>query len=100
MMTNKPRFSITMEPELLNRVKDYQAKQHISTQSKAIQCLVVEGFFSLENEKKSSLPKETELDHQEKELIRIARELDPAQKRLLLRLVETAVQNLEKPQNQ
>ena len=38
-------------------------------------------------------------DDGERKLIQIVRKLDPAQKALLLRLVETAVENSERPQN-
>ena len=102
-MTSKPRISVTMEPELVEQIEAYRHSHRISTQSKAVQQLVREGFRSLANEKTPPLLEEAGLgglDYQETELIRIARGLDPAQKALLLRLVETAAESTEKPRSQ
>ncbi len=84
-MTNKPRVSVTMDSALLERIDDYRYANRISTQSKAVQQLVQMGFQSMEGEKSGSA-EEVELDWQERELIRIARGLDPPRQELLLRI--------------
>ena len=97
-MTNKPRFSISLDPELAEKVEDYRFTRRITTQSKAIQRLVKMGFQSMEGNKTDSVD-ETELDSQERELIRIARGLDPYRQELLLRLA-AAVAAKEAPRIQ
>ena len=84
-MTNKPRVSVTMDADLVERIDDYRYNNRISTQSKAVQQLVKLGFQSMEG-KNPGLIDETELDQQERELIRIARKLDPPRQELLLRI--------------
>ena len=44
MATDKPRFSITLDPEMLNDVLKYKESNRLSTQSKAIQRLVEIGI--------------------------------------------------------
>lgn len=44
MATDKPRFSITLEPDMLDRVLEYKEKNRFSTQSKAIQKLIEIGI--------------------------------------------------------
>lgn len=48
MPTNKPRFSITMDDELLEIVNDYQHEQKLPTQTKAIVELIQKGVKSLQ----------------------------------------------------
>lgn len=40
MATDKPRFSLTLEPEMLDRVLDYKKENGLSTKSKAVQKLL------------------------------------------------------------
>ena len=47
MATEKPRFSITMDSELLSQVEDYQYKNRFKSQSKAIIDLVRAGLGEL-----------------------------------------------------
>lgn len=44
MPTEKPRFSITMDQELLSMVNDYQHKNRMSTQTKAVIDLIRKGL--------------------------------------------------------
>lgn len=44
MPTEKPRFSITIDQELLNRINDYQHKNRMSTQTKAVLDLISKGI--------------------------------------------------------
>ena len=44
MATDKPRFTITMDTQSLDRVDDYRYSHRINTQSKAILELVQEGL--------------------------------------------------------
>lgn len=44
MATDKPRFTITMDTQTLDRVDDYRYSHRINTQSKAILELVQEGL--------------------------------------------------------
>ena len=105
MATNKPRIPVTLEPELLEQVTAYRLEHGITSQSKAIRQLVRLGLDSRgqsvpvreaapetgdcqtpERQARESEPR----DSQERELLAIARELDPAQKALLLRVLELA----------
>ena len=90
MATSKPRVSVTMEDELYAQVTDYQRSHGFSSQSKAIRSLLCIALDHSERKpvsvKKATPAHEDELDNQEKELIRIARELDPSRQELLLRI--------------
>lgn len=44
MPTEKPRFSITIDQELLNRINDYQHKNRMNTQTKAVIDLIRKGI--------------------------------------------------------
>lgn len=50
MATEKPRFSITMDNDLLSQVEDYQFKNRFKSQSKAIIDLVRCGLAELNGE--------------------------------------------------
>lgn len=91
-MTNKPRVTVTLDADLLERIDDYRYSRRIGTQSKAVQQLVQMGFQSMENEKQSGSAYEAGLDNQEWALIRIARELDPSRQELLLQIAEVIAQ--------
>ena len=100
MATNKPRIPVTLEPELLEQVTAYRLEHGITSQSKAIRQLVRLGLDSRgPSVPVREAPPETgdcqasdsqARDSQERELLEIARELDPAQKALLLRVLELA----------
>lgn len=94
MATNKPRIPVTLEPELLERVTAYRLRRGISSQSKAIRQLVRLGLESLDSEGRP-VPLNEARDSQERELLEIARELEPAQKALLLRVLEIAGESAE-----
>ena len=47
MATEKPRFSITLDEDLLGRVEDYRHENKISTRSKAVVQLVEKGINEL-----------------------------------------------------
>lgn len=49
-MTEKPRFSITLDDELLDKVEDFRHEKRISTRSQAIVKLIEMGLDSLEEE--------------------------------------------------
>lgn len=59
MATLKPRFSITIDEELLNRINEHQRTNRFATQNKAILNLVQIGLEELKNE--STEPKQEEL---------------------------------------
>lgn len=44
MATDKPRFSITLDTDMMENVMDYKEKNKLSTQSKAIQRLIEIGI--------------------------------------------------------
>ena len=120
MATNKPRIPVTLEPELLEQVTAYRLEHGITSQSKAIRQLVRLGLDSRGQsvpvreatpetgdyqERASESPdrqaRESEArDSQERELLAIARELDPAQKALLLRVLELAGESAGTRRNQ
>ena len=84
-MADNSRFSVSLNPELAKMVEDYRFEHRISTKNGAVQRLLEIGFQSMEG-KKTGPVDGTALDHQEQELIRIARGLDPSRQELLLRL--------------
>ena len=49
MATDKPRFTITVDPETLDRINAYKEAEKLSTQSKAILALVRLGLARLED---------------------------------------------------
>ena len=103
MATNKPRIPVTLEPELLEQVTAYRLEHGISSQSKAIRQLVRLGLDSLERDERSASFRERTpeaRDSQERELLEIARELDPAQKALLLRILQLAGESAETRRSQ
>lgn len=53
-MTNLPRFSLTMEDELLEKVEQHQERNGFSTRNKAIIDLISAGIADL---KKNDVPK-------------------------------------------
>ena len=56
MATDKPRFSITLDPEMLNDVLKYKESNRLSTQSKAIQCLIEIGIRDAQQNVSSPAP--------------------------------------------
>ena len=120
MATNKPRIPVTLEPELLEQVTAYRLEHGITSQSKAIRQLVRLGLDSRGQsapvreaapetgdyqaptfDASGSRTRESEpRDSQERELLAIARELDPAQKALLLRVLELAGESAGTRRNQ
>jgi len=54
MATDKPRFSVTMEPKMLEKVEDFQHENRMKSQSKAITELVRRGLAELENSAKNA----------------------------------------------
>ena len=120
MATNKPRIPVTLEPELLEQVTAYRLEHGITSQSKAIRQLVRLGLDSRgpsvpvreappetgERQARASEPPERQAreseprDRQERELLEIERELDPAQKALLLRILQLAGESAETRQSQ
>ena len=44
MATDKPRFSLTLDPDMLAKVLDYKERNHLSTQNKAVQQLIALGI--------------------------------------------------------
>lgn len=44
LATDKPRFSLTLDPDMLAKVLDYKERNHLSTQNKAVQQLIALGI--------------------------------------------------------
>ena len=55
MATEKPRFSITVDEELLKAIEDYRFGNRIAMRSEAIVQLIKKGLETLENENKKKL---------------------------------------------
>lgn len=73
MATDKPRFSITLDPEMFAEVLDYKEKHRLSTQSKAVQRLIELGIRETqENPSVVLLPLATD----EKQLVEDYRKLN------------------------
>lgn len=52
-MTNKPRFSLSIDNDLLGRITDFQKKAHYSRRNDAISALIEVGLESYNNDKNS-----------------------------------------------
>lgn len=76
MATDKPRFTITIDEETLERVSDYKKRRNISTQSKAIASLVQMALTDLEAE--GVLPKRKIASSLSDEAIEVAYAYDRA----------------------
>ena len=50
MATIKPRFSVTFSDDSFEKIKEYQKKHHISTQSKAVASLVEIAINEIESD--------------------------------------------------
>lgn len=74
MSTDKPRFSITIDDDTLERVYDYKRKNKISTQSKAIASLVESALSDLEEE--GVLQKNKKAPLYSSEALQLARDYD------------------------
>ena len=56
MPTEKPRFTITMDQELFDRVNEYQHRNRMSTQTKAVLTLISKGIAQTSSESGTSAP--------------------------------------------
>lgn len=74
MATDKPRFSITMDPQMLEKVEDFQYENRMKSQSKAISELIRRGLAELENSQKTEKAP-SEMDEAD-EIAKQYRELD------------------------
>lgn len=72
MATDKPRFTITLDPDMLADVLDYKEKNQLSTQSKAIQHLIELG---IRDTQESSTSSASNFSSEEKRLIKDYRAL-------------------------
>lgn len=75
MATDKPRFSITLDEPLLERIDAYQLKHSFSTKSRAIQSLLEIGLsdmVSSEKQKKES----PSMPEEDQELLAAVHQLD------------------------
>lgn len=60
-MTEKPRFSITLDENLFDRLEKYRYEKKFSTRSKAAVHLIEIALDSLDGEPKNELPKDEKL---------------------------------------
>ena len=93
MATDKPRFSITLEPETLEKILAYKKSNHFSTQSKAIQQLIEIGICDVKSDKLSqseSSSNSVSLSSDEAELLVAYRELSDQGKQYLLQTADLA----------
>lgn len=51
MATDKPRFSITLDPELFNKLDDFRFQNRFQSRSQAAVELIRKGLEALEKEK-------------------------------------------------
>ena len=72
MATDKPRFTITLDNNMLEQVLEYKSQNRISTQSKAIQKLIELGMAGL-----SPKPSPASLSPDEMQLLSDYRGLTP-----------------------
>lgn len=81
MATDKPRFSLTLDPDMLAKVLEFKEKNHLSTQNKAVQQLIALGIqdtqascdivtFTLKPDEQALVNDYRELNNQGREYIR------------------------------
>lgn len=76
MATDKPRFTITLDPEMLSSVLEYKEANRLSTQSKAIQRLIEIGVRDTQEQQAEAIlsPDERALVNDYRELNKEGRE--------------------------
>lgn len=81
MATDKPRFSLTLDPDMLAKVLEFKEKNHLSTQNKAVQQLIALGIqdtqascdivtFTLKPDEQALVEDYRELSNEGREYIR------------------------------
>lgn len=81
MATDKPRFSLTLDPDMLAKVLEFKEKNHLSTQNKAVQQLIALGIqdtkassdivtFTLKPDEQALVKDYRELNNEGREYIR------------------------------
>ena len=99
MATEKPRFSLTMDEEMVKNVEEYQNRKGLSTKSKAIQELVESGLAALneagelsEMEKSPDPAAAGPRDQDEMDFMRYVGELTKDQQELLAVLLRAMIE--------
>lgn len=82
MATDKPRFTLTFDDDLLAQVESYQCDHGFSTKSRAIQALLEIGLSDLLSEQQKS-PAPTLLEDGDEEFLRLYHRLDPLDRALI-----------------
>ena len=91
MSTKKPRFTITMDEELFERVETYRFEHRLRSQSQAVVSLVESGIASLLDETKTS-PGPAEPGEDVKEFISMVSQLTDEHKRVLLVVIQALIE--------
>ena len=89
MATDKPRFTITLDPDTLKSVLDYKQKNKLSTQSKAIQRLIELGISDSRSEKVATFPDDSDrLSSSERKLVSAWRRAAEKDRRIVAAALE------------
>lgn len=90
MATDKPRFTITLDPELLENVLKYKENNRLSTQSKAIQRLIEIGVRDAQQNAPAPAPA---LSPDEKQLVQDYRALNKDGREYIRQTMAMALQS-------
>lgn len=87
MSTEKPRFSITLDADLYEKINDYQHAKKYSTQTKAISDLIMRGAKSLglieDSDSSADATTDVNLSDIERDLILAYRKADPRARQMV-----------------
>ena len=89
MATDKPRFSLTLDEETMNKVLDYQERHGLSTKSRAIQALVESG---LQDYIETSPDPEGPRDGKEQVFMDLFGQLTEEHKRFLIAVMQVLIE--------
>lgn len=90
MPTNKPRYNLTIDVELLRKINEYQRMHHIDSQNKAIIDLINIGLMSEEDTHSLPIPV---LNRDEISVILAIRRASPNDRSKILELASSAMYN-------
>lgn len=88
MATDKPRFSLTLDEDTLDRVIAYQQRAGLSTKSRAIQALVESGLEDYKEKNPPAHVEPREIEEGERLILQYFRTLSEDEKGFLLAVLQ------------
>ena len=93
LATDKPRFTITLDPKMLSDVLEYKDKNKLSTQSKAIQRLIELGIQEMVSPASAHAHGFPVLSGDELELVEKYRQLTEFNRGRVIQQIDTLLEN-------